>query len=253
MLYREKITSLVLVILVVALHSLPAKADGKLLKQMVHFDQAYIPTLAFTSEEKVKQSRNAMTFLLPVWDKFRTGYQDFNMKDPEWRTDFDRVDVYIKDAKKIIDSGKNLHNAHEKLESIRVVLMNLRTRNGIDYFIDYLTRYHEPMEKIVLAAKGKSAETFSENDLVVIRKDLPKAKNLWMQIESIKFDSNLFEFNANKKKLLQTLVNDERIALERLDNTLKQQDKNKIIMAAVGIKPSFARIFKLFGKFPELN
>ena len=248
--YREKIAGLFLVILVAALQSLPARADGKLLKQMVHFDQVYIPTLAFTSDEIVKLSRDAMKSLLPEWNKFRTGYQNSNSIDPQWSTDFDRVDGYISDAQKIIDSGKNLHDAHEKLESIRIILMNLRTRNGIDYFIDYLTRFHEPMEKIVLAAKGKTAETFSENDLEIIRKDLPTAKYLWKQIEDNKFDSNLFEFNASKKILLKKLIDDERHALNRLDTTLERQDKNKIILAAVGIKPGFARIFKLFGTFP---
>jgi hypothetical protein len=36
--------------------------------------------------------------------------------------------------------------AHEALEPVRVELMKVRQHQGLDYFVDWLTAFHEPIE-----------------------------------------------------------------------------------------------------------
>lgn len=225
------------------------KAENKLVEDMVRFDQVYIPTLAYTSEEKLKPSRMAMKSLNVVWDSFNAKYRADTHGDSQWSSDFDKVDSFVKAASRIVEYGTNLKQAHEELENIRLVFMHLRERNNIDYFVDHLTRFHEPMEKIVLAAKNKTEKTFSGKDLGLIQKTLPVAKNLWHAVINAKFEPELYDFDKNKEAKLHSLLENERMALQRLEKALTRKNKNEIINAAVAIKPNFAKIFKSFGKF----
>ena len=227
------------------------RADSDLVKGMVYFEQVYVPVLALTSVEKVGAARKAMASLDPVWKSFKDKYYSKSKGDSQWKADFDKVEHYIEMSKKIISRGSNIKDAHEELEHVRVVFMNLRVRHNIEYFIDHLTRYHEPMEEIVLAVKGKTESTLSEKDLSIIQSTLPEAKKLWHVTSNAKFDASLYDFSNKKTIMFHELVEKEKIALQNLEKALKGSDKNKIIQAGLAIKPNFAKLFKSFGHFPE--
>jgi len=228
-----------------------AHAAGNLVQDMVRFDQAYIPALAMTSDEKPEPSRVAFSALLVEWESLKKAHFGEKSADQEWKSDFNKVDGYIGAAGKIIARGTNLKDAHEELEHIRVVFMRLRDRNGIDYYIDHLTRFHEPMEEIVLAAKGKTESTLADKDLVLIRQTLPRAKELWHATKTAEFNGALYGFNQQKTSMLHSLVEKEQAALQHLEQALQTKNKQAIISAAVAIKPNFAKIFKSFGRFPK--
>lgn len=63
-------------------------------------------------------------------------------------------------------------------------------RNGIDYFIDRLTAFHEPMEAIVLAAKDKTGDTLTDADIALIRKRMPQAEQAWQRVAAAKLDAS---------------------------------------------------------------
>ena len=230
-----------------------AQAENQLIKDMVHFDQAYIPVLAMTSAGNVKASQASFAALENVWREFKNKYYSKSGKDDMWQSDFDKLDGYIQASKKIILSGSNIKNAHVSLEHVKVVLMHLRERNGIEYYIDKLTRFHEPMEKIVLAVKGKTGVLLTDNAVTLVKNTLPEAVQLWQQVSASKFDSALYEFNAAKVEKLGTLVKKEQAALKRLQKAVKANNKVRIIQAGLAIKPNFARLFEAFGHFPTPN
>lgn len=228
-----------------------AQADSHLIKDMVHFDQAYIPVLALTSAAEVKASRSSFMVFENVWHDFKHKYYSKAGNDALWKSDFDKIDGYVRASKKIIRRGTNIKAAHEELEHVRVVLMHLRERNGIEYYVDHLTRFHEPMEKIVLAVKGKTAATLTDDALSVIKRTLPEARLLWHSVRNSKFDASLYEFNKAKAEMLTTLVNKEQVALTKLHEAVKAKDKAQIIQAGLAIKPNFAKLFKAFGHFSK--
>ena len=96
----------------------------------------------------------------------------------------------VNDAVKIVVSERKVTDAHEALEHVREVLMKLRQRNGIDYFIDRLTAFHEPMEAIVLAAKDKTGDTLTDADIALIRKRMPQAEQAWQRVAAAKLDAS---------------------------------------------------------------
>ncbi|MBF0280809.1 MAG: hypothetical protein HQM13_23660 [SAR324 cluster bacterium] len=222
-------------------------------RDMVSFDQAYIPALALTSQEKSGPSKKAMELLKSNWSGFKKNYYDKNRKDFSWKKDFDHIDELILKADRIVKSGKNLKDAHEELEGIRNVFLALRQRNGINYFVDYLTEFHEPMEGIVLSALKKTPETLTSENVNTIRNLLPQTISLWEKIQKDSFDQELFRFNDSKITQMKKLMKSEGMALEQLQNALEGSDHALLIKRSVAIKPNFAKLFMMFGDFETLK
>lgn len=80
-------------------------------------------------------SKKAMKILKQNWKTFRARYYDSNPQDPLWKNDFDKIDNQIMEADNIVKGGKDLMQAHEALEEIRIITKDLRTRNKIVYYI----------------------------------------------------------------------------------------------------------------------
>lgn len=224
-----------------------------LIKDFVIFDRAYIPALWLTSQGKVEESKKAMNLLKKNWKTFKGTYKAYNTKDMEWEKDFDKVDQMVLNADKILLDGKDISKAHDVLEDVCIVFMKLRKRNNIDYYVDYLTEFHEPMEAIVLTAKDKTPETLTDGDVREIQTSLNEASALWEKIEKLKFDEKLFGFSTNKTMKVKNYVKAESDALNKLKQTMASKDKQLTIKAAVGIKPNFANLFVMFGDLERIK
>jgi hypothetical protein len=225
-----------------------------LINDFVKFDKAYTPALFLTNLEKSNPSKKSMSRLKEEWSRFKDKYYDYYKDNPQWNKDFDKVDQSIMEADKIISSNGNLLQAHETLENIRYTFIKTRRRNNIDYYIDYITDFHDPMEHIVLRAKGKTPKILKEEDIEFIENSLPEALKLWDAIKSAKFDKDLFFFNEEKVKEMQNIIEAETKALEDLKSALKDKSaKENIIKKAIAIKKNFALLFKLFGDFEGLE
>jgi len=228
-------------------------SKNDLRQDMVRLDKAYIAALAVTTQGKVAESRKAMVLLTGSWKSFKNRYYDANPKDRQWKSDFDKADRMIAEADKIVTSDRNVTEAHVALEDMRMVMMNLRSRNGIEYFVDRLTAFHEPMETIVLAAKDKTPEALTPEDIARIRKSLPEAERLWKRVMDGKLDAVTYQLDAAQIERARKLILVEQQALSDLKAVLAAGDKAGIIQAAVGIKPNFAALFMTFGDFAPLK
>lgn len=224
-----------------------------LIKDMTIFDKAYIPSLFLTGQGKVEESQLSMKFLREEWMVFKKKYYSAQPNDAQWEKDMDKVEALIMAADKIITGGKDLSIAHEDLEGVRLILMEARQRNKIEYFPDYLTLFHGHMEEIFEVAENKKPETLSEKDIQTIEKVLPKILASWEAIKKAKFNPELFEFNPEKVQKMKSLQQAEEDALLALQEALKKGDKAEIIKYSLSLKPKFIPIYMLFGDFDRLK
>lgn len=218
-------------------------------QDMVKLDKVYIAALALTTQGKVAESRKVMETLTKSWKNFRSAYYDANPKDRQWKADFDKVDHMIAEAAAIVVSDRKVTDAHEALEDVRMVMMKLRSRNKIEYFVDRLTGFHEPMEVIVLNAKDKTPETITDADIGRIRKMLPEAEKRWNIVMAGKLDAKTYQLDKEQFEQARKLMQVQQRALDDLKAALASGDKQKIIKTAVGIKPNFAELFMTFADF----
>ena len=230
------------------------KISKELLGDMVAFDRAYIPALALTSKEDADGSATAMVILKETWSQFKAKSWDGPEGDDLWTADMESIEDSIIRADEIVTSGGNLIDAHEELEEIRKVTLDLRKRNNTDYFIDYLTEFHDPMEAIVLLAKGKTRNNLSEQDIEFIATTAEGVSTLWDTIMHLDLDTGLYGFSKKKTARLRSLMSAEKDKLEALQTALGFPDNQAgIIMAAIEIKPSFVEILFLFGDFERVE
>ncbi|RMF63841.1 MAG: hypothetical protein D6743_10125 [Calditrichaeota bacterium] len=226
------------------------KSGEKMLKDMVRLDRTYIPALAATQRQDTSASKKTMRRLVERWLAFKRKYMDANQKDVQWRKDFEEIERRVAKANSLIVGKGDLTTAHETLEGIRQIFSQLRHRNHIDYFLDYLTAFHEPMEAVVRMVKDKVATQLASEDLQSMQERLATAKEHWSRARAADFDASLFGFDAERVEQMQQLMAREDAALATLQKALTAGQPAEIISAAKAIKPPFAKLFMLFGDFP---
>ena len=236
-------------------------------------DRTYIPALLLTGQGKVEQSQKAMALLREEWEVFANRRYPKIPNDLKYRRSLDRVQKAVRTADHIVSSGGNLRDAHEALEDIRFILMDLRRSRlrkfrmetrppggearliGIrgDYYVDYLTEYYEPMEAIVLTARDKTPETLTEAHIEQIEEQLAEASKLLTAMESAEFKSSVFDFSDEKTRTMRSYVRQEAESLDKLKAALEVRDKGEIIRISMGIEPGFTKLLALFGDFESLK
>jgi hypothetical protein len=228
---------------------LTGMTQDDLRQDMVRLDKVYIAALALSSQGKTTETRKAMSDLTRRWRAFDERHRAGNPSDAQWTKDFDAVSRRIDEAAAIAASDRKVTDAHEALEDVRIVLWRLRERNGMEYFIDHLTAFHEPMEGIVLAAKDKSGTQLTDADLAKIRTLLPQAEALWRRAMDAPFDAATYQLDAAGYAKARQLMQREQQVLAALADALASGDRDRIAKAAVAIKPSFAALFMTFADF----
>lgn len=234
--------------------SMPVLAtDIELVKDMISFDRGYIPALAMTSQNKVEPSRKALKILKGEWEQFKGKYYDSSTSDENWKASMDSIEESVLEALDILARGGSLSEVHEAVEGIRFTLLQMRERKNIDYFVDHLTRFHDPMEMILTAAAGKTPEILNETDLERIRSKLPDALKLWEKVVAFDLEPSLYGFDQEKMQTIRAAFHAEREALVSLAEVLENGNKADIIKGAANIKPNFAKVFMQFGDFESLK
>ncbi|NTW07491.1 MAG: hypothetical protein HGA29_06575 [Syntrophaceae bacterium] len=241
------------VIVLIFITALPLSAASLLEKDMAAFDKAYITAMISTSQGKRATSKKAMERTMVEWASFKKTHADDLIKSNADKADLIIINQMLSDAKRIVRANGSLNEAHIILEGVRDVFLNIRKRNSIDYYIDYITGFHKPMNAIVLTARGKTPETLTESMLSRIKYNFKLAWQSWENLQKASFDPELFSFDAKKEAQRQACIKAETEALNKLKKVLNEGDKEEIIKAAVGIKPNFDSLFLLFSNFENVR
>jgi|GEM_PF-880769 len=223
-------------------------ADDRLdlLRTMAELDRAYIPALWWTGQQDRQRAGAAMNRLNAVWMGIETMLADSSLLDDRSAADLEAVAGSIARASTLVEGDGELHDAHQVLEEIRLRTLELRRRNGLPYFLDRLTEYHEPMEGIVLAAAA------ADDDAVArIEELLPRARTLWRAAEEHAFDNRVFHLEPHELRRRERTMAVTTAALDALEAALQASDegesRTRALEAARAIKPPFARLVLLFG------
>lgn len=243
----------IVAVFAVLLSAAAAVANETLMKDFAAFDRAFIPPLALTNQEKLNPSKKSMMFLKENWAAFKGKHYEANPKDAQWKADLDKVESSIREAGRIIETGRNLMEAHERLEEIRYAFMALRKRNSMDYYLDHLSEFHEHMEAIMHTATERDAGSLSPKDKEYLGKECTQASGIWDRIQGLPFDAALFGFNDQRLAEMKDLVRKESEAIGRLKTALGGSDNALIIKSAKEVRPNYANLYKMFGDFERVG
>lgn len=234
---------------------LPAHAG--LLETSSALDRVYIPALALST---AAQTDSAARLRAPVaFDRLQAQWPALRAELLQWlsgggaghaaaaRKTVARVDSHIAAARQALSAG-NFKASHEALEEVRIDLMEARRARGVDYFVDRLTAYHEPMEVLALAGKDWTPQDLTAPRHDELARAFAHARVLWRAIEQNPPDVSANGLNARQAAQLHQAMADETLALTRLSDALRGADAGALLKAAAAIKPPFARVFTAFGQ-----
>jgi CpeT protein len=230
-----------------------AKIIANLKEDMVKFDRAYIPALAFSEKQELQKSIRAMKELLTDWEKLKSKYYDEEINDPDWKANLDAIGALIAAVDELVNTKHDLYAAHNMLEDLKLSFGHIRQRYSIDYYIDYLNEFHKTMAAIIDIAGGKKPEDLSPDDIEKIKALYPDAAAIWKTVAKKRFDDKFFGFDEDKLSLMSGYMALESFALDKLGQALENDDFQQILQAAIGLKPNFAKLYKLFGNFSAFD
>lgn len=246
----KKSLLLFLVFLLAGCASMPVQQ--KLLVSMARLDRVYIPALVFTNLQRQRESEIAMERLKREWNGFNRKYFGLEIKyglditDKFWKEDFEKIDGLVASAEALVKEAK-LEKAHEELEEIRLLLKGIRRRNGLNYFLDGMTEFHDAMEGIISTLRGK--DKLTEKDFVKLRDLFKEAQTGWAEVAKAEPDPKVFGFDDEKIEAVNKRVRYEENMLANFAAALSSKDEDKIFQAAQDLKPNFVVLYKAFGDF----
>jgi hypothetical protein len=167
-------------------------AQAAILDNSIALDAVYIPALSLTNAKPgdtaaAAKARAAMQRLDADWPALRAALlKDLSGKAPAQaaaaRKTLAQVDQALAEARKAMAAGNNAA-AHTALEDVRIDLMKLRSAQGVDYFMDRLTAFHEPMEVLALAGNTLKPQDLTPAKRAEMEKTYAEARALWRSIE----------------------------------------------------------------------
>lgn len=231
-----------------------AAALGAPLDDMVALDAVYIPALATTSaaaqdSAAVPRAHAAIARLQAQWPGLRQRLlATWGPKTPDgWTAALAATGRHIDAAANAASQG-DWPRAHEALEPVRIVLMQVRDRQGMDYFVDRLTAFHEPMERLAQAGSTWTPAALDPPRRDELERAFAQARALWHGIEGRPAGAAQYGLSPARSAQLRQAIDDESAALARLSEALRGADPARILAAAAGTKPPFARAFTAFGQ-----
>jgi hypothetical protein len=230
--------------------------DDSLEKDFALLEKSYIPPLFYTSNMKMTASIKSMEDYRKAWNAFKGEYYFYRADQANWQGYFDEIEWAIQRAEAVVAAAQAkkapemLPQAHEELEHVRAVMLDLRGKNGFSKFItDKLTIYHDPMEKIVLTLKDIDPSTIDDAMMEELALTLKEGWKAFEDAEKCPVDQALWNFTDAQIAAYYNGMATERAALERFEAALLARDKNAMKAAAAVpvMKVPFVTAYSGFG------
>ncbi len=103
-------------------------------------------------------------------------------RDPAWPAALARIRTILARTQALV-RARQLAAAHLELEALRLVLRDVRGRHNLLVFDDYLTDYHEALERIAVRASMQNEIVLAAADYAELEKDLARARSGWDTVE----------------------------------------------------------------------
>lgn len=237
---------------------LAARAVAAPIDDMVAFDARFIPALASTSAagadpRVADRARASVGQLVSAWPTLRRRLEAAGAGTPgraRWPAMLAELDRRIAETDALVRQAR-FAEAHEALEHVRPAMLEARRAAGIDYFVDRLVEYHEPMEVLVAMAPAAREGRLGERERAAMVRAFAQARAAWIAIERTPLDADRHGLSAQRLEQYRRGVADETEALSRLSEALRSGDGTVLAAAAEALKPPFARAYVAFGQAPD--
>jgi hypothetical protein len=209
------------------------------------YKRSLVITRAGRQEPGLKQlakSREAWYQIL--WRYYESPPPEYS-DDARWQADLAAITGRLHIAEWMAVGG-DMAGAHEALEPVRQIWMDVRERNGAWWFGDELTRYHDVMEPIVLWATGQTHGGVTEENIEDFEAEAAALAKAWERV--VQFPYRPGRPRGRGGRLQYTIF--MRRASERMQtfhSTVAERRLEEIPEAALDVQRAYKALFMAFG------
>ena len=210
-------------------------------KDMVHFDEAYIPVLYFVQKSELDKASNSMFLLDARWQEFQSKYHVQFSKDIDGLERLRYIDDWLGDANDAI-LRDDQYTALIQLDHVRYEMMEIRRSYHVEYFLDYLWDFEGALSMLAEASCEDNSLVCSSDELAFL---VDETNYLW----EIARDADNLPF-ANKTDLaLLELYKKEVSENMKLVEAEKYSSYKNLEVAVNKTFESYMNLLTLFGDF----
>jgi len=188
------------------------------------------------------EARDSMEQFLDKWNAILDKYLDdppcIFAEDPLWSKSLTEVKSIMQQGLSAAEAD-DLSHAHEIIERIRDVLGELRHRNHVVAFSDYVNKYHTQMEYIINVFG--SEDNYSQQERQSLREALAVLQYLGKEMEA----NAPARYSSDPR--FSELMNTNFDAINQVASSLNSPESLQLKNAIKRLKPAFSMLFINYG------
>ncbi len=213
-------------------------------KDMVNFDQAFIPLWFYVYEGNINKAKSAVFYVNFKWQQLKNRHE-LSINHADWQDAFSKTDQWLKDAYTAIDHN-DTRLALNQLNHARYEMIELRQLYHISYYLDEVYRFQSVVQSVAEIVHDDKLCLLEWNE---VESMIGRMNTAWVKLEQTQ--QNMKAFNLSKEKLQKIKSGKDRIVKHLLIFNNKVKEANQLLLAEA-IRPLEREALyqmRLFGKF----
>lgn len=236
---------LLFTLLISSANSCEDKEVNVLLQDMAEFDRAFIPVLFYVRHGEMDNARKSVFFLNHNWQQFQNSYQDLIPDNDDWKENFRMTDAWLSDAYAAIDANAP-EDAYIFLDHVRYQMMDVRTQNKWDYFLDDVWEFEARLDVVEEAAVDQMMCLLEYCEFEDLVRDMNMA---WKDVKVTNKDKNLFEMEEEEIKMFRSKQEEIEDALKHFNIAVAEAEGENLAIAATFLRVAYLDYLSSFGDF----
>ena len=162
-------------------------------------------------------------------------------EDPQWHTDLATITGCLHLGEWLVYAGDR-DRAHEALEPVRHIWLRIRERNGVRWFGDELTRYHDVMEPVVLWGTGETHGGVTPENVGEFGDEVAALARAWRKVK----DFGYRPMARRDLRRFPRFMAREVTALSSLQAAVAARQYDQMAEASLEVRNAFLPIFIWF-------
>lgn len=213
-------------------------------------DQQFIPLLGALAGSNAAPAQAAAESVLAAWPAFTQRCTEACPDDPRLSESLQGAEQGLRQGTALLTANK-LEAARVEFHAVRMTLMQLRARLGVEYLPDYLTRYAQPLDVALAQATKLTPTNSTRADFMGVRDLCVAVRGYWLQfLGAPRIDAARYGFTPAQIAELQAAVLECNAAMKALETAFEGGDPQAMLTTLNGLKPPYLRVLAVFGAAP---
>ncbi len=221
----------------------------RLVKDMMQFDQAFIPAFYYVYKNDVDKAQIAMLQLNRQWQTFNTKYTDKVVFSESWQESIRLIDQWLEGSNCALKDG-HLEEALFQLDHARYEMADIRWRANIPYYLDYVWDLEGAIDVAVQTATDPMIDLMDWRDFVEISGEVQDA---YIQLSLQTIDKQLLHSSTINPPLFKKRQLELKEKIDAFITAVDCADGCLFAEAAQQLEPAYLNFLMLFGDFESIQ